>query len=93
MGWLKSPPALHLRRPYFTLANAGAPVPAEAAKIQDFNGVWIHDLAILVRRSNQLSYEATDVGSWSFVGSNFPVRSESMNKMIYEMNHILNCGY
>ena len=27
------------------------------------------------------------------MGSNFPVRSESMNKMIYEVNHILNCGY
>ena len=42
----------------------------EAWKIQDFNGVWTRDLAIPVRRSNQLSYEATDVGSWSFVGSN-----------------------
>ena len=41
----------------------------EAWKIQDFNGVWTRDLAIPVRRSNQLSYEATDVGSWSFVGS------------------------
>ena len=48
------------------------------------------DLAIPVRRSNQLSYEATDVGSWSFVGSYFPVRNESMNEMIYEMNHLLN---
>ena len=44
-------------------------------KIQDFNGVWTRDLAIPVRRSNQLSYEATDVGSWSFVGSNGPVRN------------------
>ena len=25
------------------------------------------------RRSDQLSYEATDVGRWSFVGSNVPV--------------------
>ena len=33
------------------------------------------DLAIPVRRSNQLSYEATDVGSWSFVSSNEPVKS------------------
>ena len=49
----------------------------EAWKIQDFNGVWTRDLAILVRRSNQLRYEATDVGSWSFVGSNVPVRNES----------------
>ena len=39
----------------------------EAWKIQDFNGVWTRDLAIPVRHSNQLSYEATDVGSWSFV--------------------------
>ena len=52
----------------------------EAWKIQDFNGVWIRDLAIPVRRSNQLSYEATDVGSWSFVGSNGPVRNESVMK-------------
>ena len=52
----------------------------EAWKIQDFNGVWTHDLVIPLRRSNQLSYEATDVGSWSFVSSNVPVRNESMMK-------------
>ena len=41
-----------------------------AWKSQDFNGVWTGDLTIPVRRSNQLSsYEATDVGSWSFVSS------------------------
>ena len=39
----------------------------EAWKVQVFNGVWTRDLAIPVRRSNQLSYEATDVGSWSFL--------------------------
>ena len=33
----------------------------EAWKIQDFNGVWTRDLAIPVRSSKQLSYEATDV--------------------------------
>ena len=33
----------------------------EAWKSQDFNGVWTRDLTILVRRSNQLSYEATDI--------------------------------
>ena len=44
-------------------------------------------------RSNQVSYEATDVGSWSFVGSNFPARNERMNEMIYKMNHILTFGY
>ena len=32
----------------------------EAWKSQDFNAVWTRDLAIPVRRSNQLSYEATD---------------------------------
>ena len=55
-------------------------------KSQDFNGVWTRDLAIQVRRSNQLSYEATDVGSWSFVSSNKPVRNEC--EVIYETFHI-----
>ena len=36
----------------------------EAFKSQDFNGVWTRDLTIPVRRSNQLSYETTDVGDW-----------------------------
>ena len=36
----------------------------EAWKSQDFNGVWTRDLALPLRHSNQLSYEATDVGSW-----------------------------
>ena len=45
----------------------------EAWKIQNFNEVI----------SNQLSYEATDVGSWSFVGSNEPVRDEC--EFIYEI--------
>ena len=68
----------------------------EAWKIQDFNVIWTNDLAIPVRRSNQLSNKATDVGSWSFVGSNVPVRNESMMKwymkwIIYELriwNHV-----
>ena len=50
-------------------------VYVEAWKSQDVSGVWTHDLAILVQRSNQLSYEATDVGSWSFVSSYEPVRN------------------
>ena len=41
-------------------------LPMEAWKSQDFNGVWTCDFAIPVRRSDQQSYEATDVGSWSF---------------------------
>ena len=63
----------------------------EAWKIQDFNRVWTCDLAILVRHSNQMSYEATDAGSWSFVGCNELVRNEC--EVIYETFHILNCGY
>ena len=38
----------------------------EAWKIQDFNRVWTCDLAIPVRCSNQLSYEATDSGQLSY---------------------------
>ena len=63
----------------------------EGWKSQDFNGVWTHDLAIPVRRTNQLSYEATDVGSWSFVSSNEPVKNGC--EVTYEMFHILNCGF
>ena len=37
-------------------------------KIQNFNGIWTCDLAIPVWCSNLLNYEATDVGSWSFMG-------------------------
>ena len=33
------------------------------------------------------------LGTGHLRGSNFPVSNESMNKMIHEMNHILNCGY
>ena len=56
-------------------------------KNQDFNGVWTRDLAIPVRRSNQLSYEATDVGSRSIVGSYVPVKEMNVND-VYEINHI-----
>ena len=66
-------------------------IAQRSLKSQDFNGVWTRDLAMPVRRSNQLSYEATDVGSWSFVGSNVPVMNESTNEKLYEMDRILNC--
>ena len=52
----------------------------EAWQIQDFNGVRTRDLAIPVRRSNQVSYEATDVRNWSFLVSNEPMRKEWMMK-------------
>ena len=62
----------------------------EAWNSQDFNKVWTRDLTILVRRSNQLSYEDTDIGSWSFVGPKEHVRNEC--EVFYEIFHILNCG-
>ena len=46
---------------------------------------------MLVRPCNQLSYEATDVESWSLVSSNEPVMNGC--ELIYEMFHILNCGF
>ena len=48
-------------------------------KIQDFNGIWTRDLAITSAMLYQLSYEATDVGSGSIVGSYFPVKEMSVN--------------
>ena len=47
-------------------------------KIQDFNGVWAHDLAIIGAMIYQLCYEATDIGSRSIVGSYFPVKEMSV---------------
>ena len=64
----------------------------EAWKFQDFNGVWTRDLAIPVRRSNQLSCEATDVGSWSFVGANVPVRMNQRWNDVWNGSD-MNCGY
>ena len=60
----------------------------DAWKSQDFNGIGTRDLAIPVRRSNQLSNEATDDESWSFVSSNEPVKNDY--EVIYEMFYILN---
>ena len=53
-------------------------------KNQHFNGVWTHDL---VRCSNQLSYEATDGGSWLIKCSYIPVKKMNVTD-VYEMNHI-----
>ena len=51
------------------------------------NSITSRDVAMPVRCSNQLSYEATDVGSGSFVGSNVPVMNdESTNEVIYDLN-------
>ena len=48
-------------------------------KIQDFNGVWTRDLAISGAMLYQLSYEATNVGGRSIVGSYVPVKEMSVN--------------
>ena len=58
-------------------------------KIQDFNGVWTRERdtgAMLY----QLSYEATNVGSRSIVGSYVPVKEMSVND-IWNESHV-NCG-
>jgi len=55
------------------------------------NGARTRGPATPVGRSNQPSHEATDVGSWSFVSSNEPVKNGF--EVIYEMFHILNCGF
>ena len=55
--------------------------------IQHFKGVWTHDLAIPVQFSNQLSYEATDVGSWTIIHEYVPVKE--MNVIdVYEKRFI-----
>ena len=56
---------------------------------QDFNGIWTGDLAIPVRCSNQRSYEAADVGSWSLLSSQLPLISNFEWK-IY-MKYIIYC--
>ena len=53
-------------------------------KIQDFNEVWTRDHAITGVMIYQLSYEATDVGSRSIVGSYVPVKEMSVHD-IYEL--------
>ena len=57
-------------------------------KIQDFNGVWTRHLAITGAMLYQLSYEATDVGSRSIVGSYVPVKKMSVNDIWYTYIYI-----
>ena len=61
--------SLQLRNQFLQLAYI------EVWKSQHFNGVWPRDLVKPVRRANQLSYEAADVGSWFFGDSNEPVKT------------------
>ena len=53
--------------------------------IQVFSRIWTRDLAIPVLRSNQLSYEATDVGSWSIMCSYVPVKCD---KCIWNKSYV-----
>ena len=47
-------------------------------KNQDFNGIWIRDLAVTGAMLH-LSYEVTEVGSRSIVCSYVPVKEMSVN--------------
>ena len=57
-------------------------------KIQDFNGIWTRYLAIPVRCSDQLSYEATDVGSRPIMCSNLPVKEMKCDKCIWNKSYM-----
>ena len=60
-------------------------------KIQDLNGVWTRDLAITGAMLYQLSYEATDVGSRSIVGSYVPVKEMTLNYII--ISYVINAHH
>ena len=60
----------------------------ETWKSQDFNRVWTRDLAIPVRRSNQLSYETTSVAP-VFQGHGFKPRwSPEFFRLLYTIAEI-----
>ena len=48
---------------------------------------------MLVRRSNQVRYKATDGGRWSFVGTNIRVMNESMETMIPSVMNAMFCNF
>ena len=79
----KSHLSVHVMAPTLQLAQAWS-----LKKIQDFNGILTHDLAIPVRCSHQLpSYEATDVGSWSIMCSYVPIRDDC-DKCIWNKSYM-----
>ena len=51
-------------------------------KNNDFNWVWIRDLALPVWFSNQLSYEANDVGSLSIICTSVPMKEMNVIDVI-----------
>ena len=52
-------------------------------KVQDFNGIWTRDVSMPVRRSNQLSYETTNVERWSIMGSYVSVKKIIIIMTVY----------
>ena len=52
-------------------------------EVQDFNGIWTRDVSMPVRRSNQLSYETTDVERWSIMGSYVSVKKIIIIMTVY----------
>ena len=59
-------------------------------KFQDFNGVWTCALAIPVRCFNQMSYEATYVGSWSIMCSYVPAKEMKVIDVPRKWNQMKN---
>ena len=57
-------------------------------KVRTSSGFELVTSRYPVRRSNQLSYDVIDVGSWSFVGSNEPVRKLFIKYFIYNFTFI-----
>ena len=51
--------------------------------VQDFNGIWTRDVSMPVRRSNQLSYETTNVERWSIMGSYVSVKKIIIIMTVY----------
>ena len=52
-------------------------------EVQDFNGIWTRDVSMPVRRSNQLSYETTNVERWSIMGSYVSVKKIIIIMTVY----------
>ena len=57
-------------------------------KFRTSTGFQTRDLAMPVRRSNQPRYEATDVGSWSFVGPKVRVMIENTYRKVVKQVYL-----
>ena len=66
-----------LRRCWKILFPVSLPSPENPTRVSWISITsWTCAIVLPVRRSNQLSYEATDVGGWSFVSSKEPWRMD-----------------